>query len=191
MMLEKTSKRGKFAETTIGYVHINICEFQHAEGKLHMFLAIDRVSKFTYVESFEKAGKMNGAQFLRNVVAAFPYKIHTVLTDNGMAFADLPKNRNGPTRTWLGQHIFDRVCIENGITHKPTKPYHPWDQRPGRAHEPHHQAVARRLAKIWRVPQGGMTKKGRRRLLSGRGIGRRPFYHIGIWQGSEYTAARR
>jgi hypothetical protein len=47
------------------------------------------------------------------------------------------------------------------------------------------------LAKFWRVPQGGMTKKGRRRLLSGREIGRRPFYHIGIWQGSEYTAARR
>ncbi len=25
----------------------------------------------------------------------FPYKIHIVLTDNGMAFADLPKNRDG------------------------------------------------------------------------------------------------
>lgn len=123
---EKTSKRGKFAETTIGYVHIDVCEFQHAEGKLHMFLAIDRVSKFTHVEFFDKAGKMNGAQFLRNVVAIFPYEIHTVLTDNGMAFADLPKNRNGPTRTWLGPHIFDRVCVENGITHKLTKPYHPW-----------------------------------------------------------------
>jgi hypothetical protein len=27
---------------------------------------------------------------------SFPYKIHTVLTDNGMAFADLPKNRKAP-----------------------------------------------------------------------------------------------
>ena len=50
---------------------------------------------------------MNGANFLRGVVAAFPYAIHTLLTDNreaiprrdvseadrGMAFADLPKNR--------------------------------------------------------------------------------------------------
>jgi hypothetical protein len=97
-----------------------------AEGKLHMFLAIDRVSKFTYVESFEKAGKMNGAQFLINVVAALPCKIHTVLTDNGIGLRRSAQDRNGPTRTWLGQHIFDRVCIENGITHKPTKPYHPW-----------------------------------------------------------------
>ena len=27
-----------------------------------------------------------GAQFMRGVVAAFPYQIHTVLTDNGVAF---------------------------------------------------------------------------------------------------------
>src|SRR5271170_6277355 len=64
--------------------------------------------------------------FLRNVVAAFPYKIHTVLTDNGMAFADLPKNREGPSRRFLGPHIFDRVCMKNGIEHRLTKPYHPW-----------------------------------------------------------------
>ena len=122
---EKTSKRGRFAETKIGYVHIDSCEFRHAEGRLVMFLAIDRVSKFTYVEFHDKAGKMNGAAFLRNVVQVFPYKIHTVLTDNGMAFADLPKNRTGPTAMCFG-HIFDRVCAENGIEHRLTKPYHPW-----------------------------------------------------------------
>ena len=62
---------------------------------------------------------------LREVVEAFPYAIHTVLTDNGMAFADLPKYRDGPTARWMG-HIFDRVCRENGIEHRLTKPYHPW-----------------------------------------------------------------
>ena len=35
-----------------------------------MFLAIDRVSKFTYVEFHASAGKKEGAAFLRNVVAA-------------------------------------------------------------------------------------------------------------------------
>jgi integrase-like protein len=58
-------------------------------------------------------------------VAAFPYRIHAVLTDNGMAFADLPKYRDGPTARWMG-HIFDRVCREHGIEHRLTKPYHPW-----------------------------------------------------------------
>ena len=122
---EATSKRRRFAETTIGYVHIDICELRLAEGKLFMFLAIDRVSKFTHVAFLPAATKLNGAAFLRDVVATFPYAIHTMLTDNGMAFADLPKNRNGISRQW-GPHMFDRVCIANGIEHKLTKPYHPW-----------------------------------------------------------------
>ena len=105
---------------------LSLCELRHADGKLVMFLAIDRVSKFTYVEFHDSAGKMEGSAFLRNVVEAFPYKIHTVLTDNGMAFADLPKNRDRPTTRLLGPHIFDRVCIANGIEHRLTKPYHPW-----------------------------------------------------------------
>ena len=49
-----------------------------------MFLAIDRVSKFTYVEFHNSAGKMEGSAFLKVVAEVFPYKIHTVLTDNGM-----------------------------------------------------------------------------------------------------------
>jgi transposase len=57
----KTPKRGKFAQTAIGYVHIDISELRLAEGKLNMFLAIDRVSKFTYVEFRDDAGKANGA----------------------------------------------------------------------------------------------------------------------------------
>jgi hypothetical protein len=123
---ETAEKRKRFKTYEIGYVHIDSCELRHAEGKLVMFLAIDRVSKFTYVEFHDSAGKMEGSAFLENVVDLFPYRIHTVLTDNGMAFADLPKNRNGPRRRLLGPHIFDRVCIANDIEHRLTKPYHPW-----------------------------------------------------------------
>lgn len=123
---EVNEQRKRFKTYEIGYVHVDSCELRHAGGKLIMFLAIDRVSKFTYVEFHDCAGKMEGAAFLRSVVEIFPYQIHTVLTDNGMAFADLPKNRDRPTRRILGPHIFDRVCMANGIEHRLTKPYHPW-----------------------------------------------------------------
>jgi transposase InsO family protein len=125
---EKASKRHRFAETTIGYVHIDVCELRLAEGKLFLFLAIDRVSKFTHVAFYDANTKLNGAAFLRQVVAAFPYRLHTVLTDNGMAFADLPKNRGRypELEAAFGGHIFDRVCHEHGIEHRLTKPYHPW-----------------------------------------------------------------
>ena len=51
-----------------------------------------------------------------------------MLTDNGMAFADLPKNRGRypEIEAILGGHVFDRVCDQHGIEHKLTKPYHPW-----------------------------------------------------------------
>jgi transposase InsO family protein len=125
---ERASKRKRFAETRIGYVPIDVCELRLAQGKLFMFLAIDRVSKFAHVAFFDANTKLNGAAFLREVVAAFPYAIHTVLTDNGMAFADLPKNRGRypEIEAVFGGHVFDRVCREHGIEHRLTKPYHPW-----------------------------------------------------------------
>ena len=122
---ESPSKRKRFAETEIGYVHIDLCELRSAEGKVFLFLAIDRVSKFAYVELHPAATMMTGAAFLRSVIAAFPYKIHTVLTDNGITFADQPRYRSGPTARFRG-HAFDRVCREHGIKHRLTKPYHPW-----------------------------------------------------------------
>ena len=47
----KGAKRGRFASITIGYVHIDISELRLAQGKLNMFLAIDRVSKFHLTSS--------------------------------------------------------------------------------------------------------------------------------------------
>jgi transposase-like protein len=136
---EKACKRGRFAETAVGHVHVDACELRLAEGKLHMFLAIDRATKFVHVAFFDATTKANGAAFLRDVVEAFPYAIHTVLTGNGMAFADLPKYRDGPTARWMG-HIFDRVCRENGIEHRLTKPYRPWTN--GRAERMNRTAKA-------------------------------------------------
>ena len=68
---------------------------------------------------------MSGATFLRSVAAAFPYRIHSALTDNGISFADQPCYRSGPTARFRG-HAFDRVCRKHGIKHKLTKPSHPW-----------------------------------------------------------------
>ena len=91
---EAEARRGRFAQTTIGYVHIDVCELRWAEGKMHMFLAIDRVSKFAYVELHQAATMLAGAEFLRGVIAAFPYRLHTILTDNGIPFTDQPRNRS-------------------------------------------------------------------------------------------------
>lgn len=51
-----------------------------------MFVAIDRTSKFAFVELHEKATTAVSREFLLRLIAAVPYKIHTVLTNNGIQF---------------------------------------------------------------------------------------------------------
>jgi RNA-directed DNA polymerase len=75
-----------------------------------------------------EAGKMIAAQFLRNLVAAVPYAIHTMLTDNGIQFANQARHK------YAFHHIFDRVCDEDRIEHRLTKIKTSLDQRPVRQH---------------------------------------------------------
>ena len=117
--------RQKFKDYPIGFFHIDITEVRTDEGKLYLFVAIDRTSKFVVAKLFDRATMATAKAFLEHVIAVVPYRIHTILTDNGIQFADLPKNRNGPTATFRG-HPFDRVCWAHGIEHRLTKPGHPW-----------------------------------------------------------------
>ena len=59
------------------------------------------------------------------MIAAVPYKIHTVLTDNGIQFTFPPRYADGPTARYM-THMFDMRCQENGIEHRLTKIKHPW-----------------------------------------------------------------
>jgi hypothetical protein len=89
-------RRKKFDSYPIGFFPIDLAEVRTAEGKLYLFVAIDRTSKFAVVELVEKADVRAATAFLEALIEAVPYRIHTVLTDNGIQFADLPKNRQGP-----------------------------------------------------------------------------------------------
>jgi len=60
------------------------------------------------------------AQFLRNLISHIPYKLHTVLTDNGIQFT------NRKTDHLAFPHIFSRVCREHRIEHRLTQVNHPW-----------------------------------------------------------------
>lgn len=122
---ESDSKRGRFSETELGYVHVDSCEVRSAEGKRHLFVAVDRVTKLVVTHLYESANMAAGADFMARVVEAFPYRLHTVLTDNGTAFSHQPRYRNGATATY-SPHVFDRVCRAHGVKHRLTKPYHPW-----------------------------------------------------------------
>ncbi len=65
------------------------CAPRTAEDKLHLFIAIDRTSKFAFARLVERATTKGAAAFLDDLVAAVPCQVHTVLTDNGIEFTDL------------------------------------------------------------------------------------------------------
>jgi hypothetical protein len=50
---DKPAKK-KFKSYPIGYFHIDIAEVQTAEGKLYLYVAIDRTSKFAFVQVVKK-----------------------------------------------------------------------------------------------------------------------------------------
>src|SRR5258706_15611556 len=58
--------------------------------------------------------------FLRHLMAVVHYKIHTILTDNGIQF------RNHPTDHYAFPLLFDRIRANHGIEHRLTKPNQPW-----------------------------------------------------------------
>ena len=117
--------RKKFKAYPIGYIHIDIAEVQTAEGKLYLYVAIDRTSKFAVVQLVRTTGRTSASAFLVHVIKVIPYKIHTVLTDNGIQFTFPPRYADGPTAQYM-THMFGMRCRENGIEHRLTKVKHPW-----------------------------------------------------------------
>ena len=126
--------RRKFKSCPIGYFHIDIAEVRTEQGQLYLFVAIDRTSKFAFCELHERATTRIAADFLKALIKAVPYKIHTVLTDHGLHFTT-PSNtasaaplikealeRGEPV--WA--HAFEYACAVNDIDHRLTKPKHPW-----------------------------------------------------------------
>ena len=67
--------RRKFKTYPIGFFHVDIAEVQTAQGKLYLFVAIDRTSKFAVARLVDKANTQTARAFLEALVAAVPYEV--------------------------------------------------------------------------------------------------------------------
>ena len=56
--------RQPFKAYPIGYFHIDIAEVRTEEGKQHLFVAVDRTSKFAFAQIHEAANVHTAAAFL-------------------------------------------------------------------------------------------------------------------------------
>src|ERR1700731_4184816 len=117
---EASAKR-KFKAYPIGYFHIDIAEVRTAQGKLYLLVAIARTANFAFVEMHEKVTRRTAADFLRRLPEAVPYRVHTVLTDNGTHFTDPAGETWSPaeikemiaSRRLFHAHAFEYACTLN------------------------------------------------------------------------------
>ena len=119
---------GTFEQATVGFIHIDLKHLPALQRrKSYAFVAIDRATRYVYLEIHPKRDAATAQGFLERFLAHFPHPVHTILTDNGSEFTDRfavdmkDKPRDRPS----GRHPFDRVCARHKIDHRLTRPYRP------------------------------------------------------------------
>ena len=107
---------GTFKEYELGFVHLDIKhlpKLRTADGecrKRYLFVAIDRRSRSVQLAVKDDETEASAVAFLKQALAAFPFRITHVLTDRGSCFT-----ADG----------FEQACRELGVEHRKTKPYTP------------------------------------------------------------------
>ena len=71
-------KRQRFKRYPIGLFHIDIAEVQTVEGKLYLFVGIDRTSKFAVTQFVDKADRKTAWEFLEHLLKAFGGSPHLI-----------------------------------------------------------------------------------------------------------------
>lgn len=121
-------KSGTFEQATVGFIHIDLKHLPALERrKTYAFVAIDRATRYVYVEIHPRRDANTSAGFLKRFLDHFPHPVHTILTDNGSEFTDrfAVDMKNKPHDRPSGKHPFDLICAKRKIDHRLTRPYRP------------------------------------------------------------------
>ena len=120
------TEKKTFKDYEPGFVHVDVKylpRMPDERSRQYLFVAIDRATRWVYVEILPAKSAKHAQAFLKRLIAAAPFRITKILTDNGKKFTDrfCATGQRQPT----GKHLFDNVCQRNGIEHRLTKPRHP------------------------------------------------------------------
>ncbi|WP_191060903.1 DDE-type integrase/transposase/recombinase [Geminicoccus harenae] len=119
---------GRFADAPIGFIHVDLKHLPALRRqKAYAFVAIDRATRYVYLEVQPRRDAVTAAGFLDRFLAHFPHPVHTVLTDNGSEFTDrfAVDMKDKPEGRPSGRHPFDRLCTRHAIVHRLIRPFRP------------------------------------------------------------------
>jgi transposase InsO family protein len=113
---QRKRESGSFKDYDLGFVHIDIKhlpKLRTADGesrKRFLYVAIDRCSRSVHLAVKDDETTKAAIAFLKQAIAAFPFKVTHGLTDRGSCFT-----ADG----------FERACRKWKVQHRMTKPYTP------------------------------------------------------------------
>ena len=120
-----------FKDYEPGFLHIDIKylpQMPDESARRYLFVAIDRATRWVYMDIYADQTDSSSVDFLSKVQAACPIKIVKLLTDNGSQFTDRftsrKKDEEG-NRIPTGKHVFDVQCKRSAIEHRLIPPGHP------------------------------------------------------------------
>ena len=115
-------------EAPAGFIHLDVKYLPPLDRRRsYAYVAIDRATRFVYLEILTDRRADTAAGFLERFLARFPLAVHTVLTDNGSEFTDrfAVDKKAKPHDKPSGEHAFDRICAQRLITHRLIRPFRP------------------------------------------------------------------
>ena len=115
-----------FKDYEPGFVHVDVKylpRMPDEDSRQYLFAAIDRATRWVYVETLPNKSAEHAAAFLKRLNKTAPFHISHVLTDNGKEFSDrfCATGQREPT----GNHPFDQVCADHAVEHRLIRPRHP------------------------------------------------------------------
>ena len=121
---EEKGQTKSFKDYAPGYLHIDTAQINLGKDKWYLFVAIDRATRYVYVELHDNKRMETAGLFLQKTLMQYPFKIVRILTDNGIEFsynllvaAKKPKDK---------VHPFVKICQDQQIEARTTLVKHPW-----------------------------------------------------------------
>lgn len=106
-------KPGDLVEIDVKYVPGTINGEKH-----YQYTAIDCATRWRHLAAYDEQSSFYTLEFLKEVMAIFPYEIHAIKTDNHSIFTNWAVGANKRSdRTIKHLHALDIFCSRNCITH--------------------------------------------------------------------------
>ena len=121
---EEKSQTKAFKDYPPGYLHIDTAQINLAKDKWYLFVAIDRATRYAYLELHDNKRMDTATQFLEQTLTQYPFKVEKILTDNGIEFSYNPLCDEKKPKDKV--HSFVAACQKHQIEHRTTLVKHPW-----------------------------------------------------------------